>query len=351
MKFIAFLIILLGWFSPAWAQSGQEAGESPAPAVPDYSMPPLPPSVKPITPENPPGPAEPHPREVPPPASEDFELPPEKDPDYYESISREDIEATLEAVDPSWHNQNGVSFQADDEAVEPAQTPAAPVLIPAPEEADEDYTDEEAVMPGYENQSSGAGEPPAASFEELLSQNDGVEFEYEGSTYVWRDGVPYKKTEGGALTALKPPEDLYVVEDDGRQWLSRNADGDVYINVAPRTWATINFAHNSDVIEEDSKLVLDVFGESLTSQALNRHRLIIAGHTSRTGNPDYNLKLSRRRASSVSSYLIESHGIDPDRLILHGYGFEKPIADNDTEEGQAQNRRVEFILLGPAGDE
>ena len=351
---LAFIIVSLSWLSPAWAQSGGETGAGPPPAAPNYSVPPLPPSVKPITPENPAGPAEPHPRVIPPPASDSFEPPPEQDPDHYERLTREDIEATLEAVDPSWHNENnGAVFQADDEVFR-ADDEAAdpyPTADPRPaqdqdqEKADEGQAEEEAAAPGQVESSPLAEEQTAASFEELLSQKDGVEFEYQGATYVWRDGAPFEKTEDGGLLALTPPEDLYVEDDDGRQWLSRNADGSVYINVAPRIWATINFSHNSDIIEDDSKPVLDVFGESLTSPALSRHRLIIAGHTSRTGNPDYNLKLSRRRALSVSRYLIERHGIEPERLILHGYGFEKPIADNDTDEGQALNRRVEFILL------
>lgn len=186
------------------------------------------------------------------------------------------------------------------------------------------------------------------SFEDLLTRQDGVEFQHQGRTYVWVSGIPHEKNSDGSLTAVEAPENLYVRADDGRKWLSREADGTIFIEVSPKIWATINFAHNSDVIDEDSKPVLDVFGQSLKSPALSEHRLIIAGHTSSAGNADYNLKLSRRRAQSVARYLAEEHQINPERLILHGYGDTKPIDDNLTEEGQALNRRVEFILLGPS---
>ena len=356
---LAFLIITSGWIAPAWAQTDDGAGPGGTPAAPNYSVPPLPPSVKPITPDNPAGPAQPHPRVVPPPASEDFEPPPETaQPNYSEPLSSEELEAAWEAVDPSWHVNSGDDIGLDEEAGAPEDPPGDDGDQPVDIEDEDDEASWETALEGHAteemeeagNPDSGTGETSASSFEELLIQRDGVEFEYEGSIYVWRDGVPFEKNRDGTLMALEPPDDLYVVADDGRQWLSRSADGDVYINVAPRIWATINFSNNSNIIEEESEPVLDVFGESLAGQALSRHRLIIAGHTSRTGSQEYNLKLSRQRAQSVSHYLVERHGIDPGRLILHGYGFTKPIADNETEEGQALNRRVEFILLGPVED-
>ena len=189
------------------------------------------------------------------------------------------------------------------------------------------------------------------SFEDLLARQEGEELQYQGRTYVWRDGQPFEKSEDGTLLAIEAPENLFYVDSEGLNWLSREADGTFYIEVSPRVLASINFAHNSDVIEDGSKPILDVFGNSLNSPGLIRHRLIIAGHTNNIGNPEYNLKLSRRRAASVSRYLTEQHHLDPERLILHGYGDTRPIADNETEEGQEKNRRVEFILLQPPAEE
>lgn len=195
------------------------------------------------------------------------------------------------------------------------------------------------------------GEAQPESFEELLRKNDGAEFEYNGKTYVWQDGTPFEKSPDGSLAAIEAPDRLFEVGTDGRQWLTREADGTIYISVAPKIWASIQFEHDSVVIKDESKPVLDVFGSSLKTPALSKHRLVIAGHTSSRGFPPYNLGLSRRRAQSVSQYLADQHGIDPARLILHGYGDTRPIADNAAEEGQSKNRRVEFILLSPPSGE
>jgi len=70
----------------------------------------------------------------------------------------------------------------------------------------------------------------------------------------------------------------------------------------------------------------------------------IAGHTDSDGSEVLNQKLSQARAQSVANYLIE-HGINTERLIVHGYGESRPIAFNNTPEGKAQNRRVEFKVL------
>jgi OmpA-OmpF porin, OOP family len=70
----------------------------------------------------------------------------------------------------------------------------------------------------------------------------------------------------------------------------------------------------------------------------------IAGHTDSKGSDDYNLNLSQGRSQSVVDYLI-SQGIDAARLQAHGYGETKPIDTNETEEGRANNRRVEFTIL------
>ncbi len=70
----------------------------------------------------------------------------------------------------------------------------------------------------------------------------------------------------------------------------------------------------------------------------------IAGHTDNIGSREFNLSLSQKRAENVANYLI-SKGISRDRIVAKGYGFDKPIASNDTEEGRAKNRRVEFKII------
>jgi outer membrane protein OmpA-like peptidoglycan-associated protein len=73
-------------------------------------------------------------------------------------------------------------------------------------------------------------------------------------------------------------------------------------------------------------------------------RMEISGHTDNTGSLKLNTRLSQARAESVVEYLVE-RGIDETRLDAKGYAFSQPIATNDTAEGRAKNRRVEFKIL------
>ena len=74
-------------------------------------------------------------------------------------------------------------------------------------------------------------------------------------------------------------------------------------------------------------------------------RIEISGHTDNIGADDYNLELSRNRANSVYSYLIDS-GINKNRLEYKGYGESEPISSNETERGRAENRRTEIKIIG-----
>ncbi|ERL50987.1 OmpA family protein [Halomonas huangheensis] len=73
-------------------------------------------------------------------------------------------------------------------------------------------------------------------------------------------------------------------------------------------------------------------------------RITIAGHTDSTGDAGYNQQLSERRAQSVGSYL-QSGGVSGARLSMVGYGENQPVASNNTEDGRAQNRRVEIVVV------
>ena len=77
----------------------------------------------------------------------------------------------------------------------------------------------------------------------------------------------------------------------------------------------------------------------------NNYEVTIVGHTDSVGSNQYNFGLSRRRAESVKAKLLE-FGLSEERIVgIEAMGEEQPIATNDTSEGRAQNRRVEFKLV------
>jgi len=71
--------------------------------------------------------------------------------------------------------------------------------------------------------------------------------------------------------------------------------------------------------------------------------ILLEGHTDATGSDEYNLDLSKQRAQSVSNYLSTLQ-VNPTRFTIMGYGESQPIADNESVEGRAQNRRVEVAI-------
>jgi OOP family OmpA-OmpF porin len=70
----------------------------------------------------------------------------------------------------------------------------------------------------------------------------------------------------------------------------------------------------------------------------------IAGYTDSKGTDSYNIDLSNRRAQAVRHYLVRN-GVETARVAPKGYGKQDPIATNDTEDGRAENRRVEFVVM------
>ena len=70
---------------------------------------------------------------------------------------------------------------------------------------------------------------------------------------------------------------------------------------------------------------------------------MVKGHTDSVGSDAYNDKLSLRRAESVAAYLV-SQGVDADKVKTAGLGESQPLADNATDDGRAQNRRVEIFV-------
>ena len=102
-------------------------------------------------------------------------------------------------------------------------------------------------------------------------------------------------------------------------------------------YETIGFEFNSSVLKTEAYPTLDKLSSSLRE---NGGRVTVAGHASSEGTAAYNMKLSKDRANSVKTYLVNS-GVNASQVTAKGFGEANPIASNDTEEGRIQNRRVE----------
>ncbi|WP_137680416.1 OmpA family protein [Aurantiacibacter suaedae] len=103
----------------------------------------------------------------------------------------------------------------------------------------------------------------------------------------------------------------------------------------------VTFAVNSADISPSMRQTLDGVAQSMVNYP--NSLIDVMGHTDSTGSDQYNLDLSRRRANSVTNYLA-SRGVSRARIELIGYGEQYPVADNTTESGRAQNRRVEIRI-------
>jgi len=104
----------------------------------------------------------------------------------------------------------------------------------------------------------------------------------------------------------------------------------------------IQFALNSAELSETSKSNLTDLAETL--KKYDDTNILIEGHTDITGTREYNMALSEKRAESVAEYL-RGLGVAGKRLSTMGYGPEQPVADNDSDYGRQQNRRVEVAIF------
>lgn len=104
----------------------------------------------------------------------------------------------------------------------------------------------------------------------------------------------------------------------------------------------VNFCFDCDTLSGEAKAILD--GDAM---AIVKHHpnatFEVAGHTDAVGSDSYNRNLSQRRAGNVRAYLVEQ-GVNPDSMSAVGYGESQPVADNATEAGRAENRRVELRI-------
>ncbi|ERP91998.1 membrane protein [Alcanivorax sp. P2S70] len=128
------------------------------------------------------------------------------------------------------------------------------------------------------------------------------------------------------------PAGALVDEKGCQQYLDKDVKKTLYVE----------FGLDKAEVRQTSYSDLELLADEMTQYP--SAQLVLEGHTDSTGAASYNKKLSKQRADAVKKVLVESYSIDESRISTVGYGEEKPIADNNTSEGRAQNRRVETIL-------
>ncbi len=109
-----------------------------------------------------------------------------------------------------------------------------------------------------------------------------------------------------------------------------------------KAFNNLTFETGSATIAASSFPSLDELAKVLVQK--KEYMLLIEGHTDNVGAEDKNLALSKSRAEAVKKYLV-SKSVDDKRLTSNGYGIKRPIADNKTDEGRKQNRRVEMKIV------
>lgn len=144
------------------------------------------------------------------------------------------------------------------------------------------------------------------------------------NTPVNNSGCPQPQYPPAAPAAPPEPEPAPVAQDET---IVLSDAGDVL------------FAFNSAELSEAARSTLVEISKRLSGASLVS--VEVAGHTDSVGSDAYNQKLSERRAQSVANFL-SGQGIPAEKLSVVGHGESQPVADNGTDAGRAQNRRVEL---------
>ena len=105
----------------------------------------------------------------------------------------------------------------------------------------------------------------------------------------------------------------------------------------------VTFAFDDFRLEPEMQAMLDQLAATLTSHP--QYGIELRGFADATGTDRYNYRLGRERAEEVQRYLVTRHNVPWNRMAIISFGEESPVADNDSEQGRSQNRRVQIRVL------
>jgi outer membrane protein OmpA-like peptidoglycan-associated protein len=170
-------------------------------------------------------------------------------------------------------------------------------------------------------------------FRMVFALSDGTTVEYRGSA--------------GAEILEAPAMDKNKIAGEISEELERLRITDTSVRVDDEgitiSLENIQFEADSAALLEREKQKLDKIAEIL--RRYPDRDILVGGHTALAGTAAMRAKLSQERASAVADYLLSKNVRTPDRVVVRGYGAERPLGDNAAEEGRRRNRRVEITIL------
>ncbi len=175
------------------------------------------------------------------------------------------------------------------------------------------------------------------------TDNDGIQDKYDNCPKLYgpkdNKGCPYADSDNDSVPDKDDlcPMTPGPVSNTGCPVIKK-AEKEI-LNTA---FNNLEFANGKSIIKKSSYSSLDELAALMKQK--KDFRLLVEGHTDNVGRENANLSLSQNRALAVKNYLIKK-GIDKSRIDTKWYGETKPIADNNTPEGRAKNRRVEMHII------
>ena len=241
---------------------------------------------------------------------------------------------------------------AAEAAPEPAKTASGATAyygVSETPDVEHDWAAEAEMNPDYE--ATPAESEVAVEVRELYKTEPGVTAVFGGES--WQAPENYYAPGEAPVVVAEAPREPYKTEVGttanfgGSTW---QAPANYYAPVAPPCSdalaaalkdGKINFETSSWEIDSDSFPTLDKIVKA--AKTCGSASIEVGGHTDSTGKPPSNQTLSEMRAKAVMNYLVD-HGVPAAKIKSVGFGQDKPIADNGTREGKAQNRRIEFVV-------